>query len=97
MSEPTAQQRAGNDVAVSKANLANNLYIPNGVITGGLVPPNPYPNVCPGCGRCKDCGHPYQQPYQIPYQQPIPYWGGGTGLPNTGTICVNAQNEQAAQ
>jgi hypothetical protein len=102
MSEPTAQQRAANDVAVTKATLANNLYIPpqggltGGNITGGLVP-QPYPNVCPGCGRCKDCGHPYQQPYQIPYQQPTPYWGGGTGLPNMGTICVNAQNEQAAQ
>ena len=102
MSEPTAQQRVGNDVALSKANLANNLYIPpqgglsGGNATGGLLPSNPYPNVCPGCGRCKECGHPYPQPSVPFWPQPQPYWGGGTGLPSTGTICVNAQNEQSA-
>jgi hypothetical protein len=41
-------------------------------ITGGYYYyPQPYvPNVCPGCGRCKDCGQP-----NIPQPTVGPYWG----------------------
>lgn len=60
-------------------------------------------SVCPGCGRCRHCGHPapaIARPYPYPYPDPYPYpwystgpiWGTGTitvgDLPNT-TIVSN--------
>jgi hypothetical protein len=39
---------------------------------GGIQPQ--YPNTCPGCGRCKDCGRPWEtQPYNPYPYQPLPY------------------------
>lgn len=35
---------------------------------------HPYPNICPGCGRCRDCGQPAMIPAPIPYNPPhYPY------------------------
>lgn len=30
------------------------------------------PNICPGCGRCRHCGHKEEDLYTAPYQ---PWWG----------------------
>jgi hypothetical protein len=79
----------------------------NGTITGGLVAPVPYPNVCPGCGRCRDCGHPYTAPYVPPYQPASPFWppysqpvitcGPNTGIVQTGIVALNATNAAQPQ
>lgn len=38
-----------------------------------FIPYIPYPNVCPSCGRCRDCGHPAPAPYYPP-QPNFGYW-----------------------
>lgn len=46
--------------------------------------------ICPGCGRCSDCGHTAQRPLPgfVPYTQPWrqapvePYWHVGDYPPN---------------
>lgn len=71
----------------------NNVYIPQQA-TGGTVAPKPYPNVCPGCGRCRECGHPppYTYPYAVPYQVPFmpsyPNWGTIT-CETKGVVALN--------
>jgi hypothetical protein len=42
-------------------------FIPTGqIVVGPLWPPIPPPSVCPGCGRCKDCGQPLAAPASMP-------------------------------
>lgn len=38
----------------------------------------PQPNVCPGCGRCKDCGRPYEAAPVQPSWPYSPFWYGTT-------------------
>lgn len=43
----------------------------------------PQPNVCPGCGRCRDCGRPYEaQPYPYTPWQITYTTAGGLGAPS---------------
>ncbi len=53
----------------------------------------PRPNTCPGCGRCKDCGRPYEAtPYNPWPGYPSPYIGdpiwpyGGPFYTSTGNL-----------
>lgn len=60
-------------------------------------------SVCPGCGRCRECGHRAASPYPYPYTTPArpwlqpwewrpPYYVGDPipGAPGTTTItCQN--------
>ena len=62
------------------------------VPNGWSAQPYNAPHICPGCGRCKDCGRPYEtQPYNPWPGYPNPYigdplpnpWGGTYWGPNT--------------
>lgn len=85
----------------SVQDLVNAVLPPNGGTTGGMIGGwagtyrTYYPNVCPGCGRCRDCGQvqPYQpvnpltQPVTIPPPNPWgqPYVFNNVNLPRTAT------------
>ena len=58
--------------------------------TGGWVgQPDIAPHICPGCGRCRDCGRPYEtQPYNVPWPgYPQPYIGDMPGWMQWGPTC----------
>jgi hypothetical protein len=77
---------------------------------GGLYP-SPSPNVCPGCGRCRDCGRPAEVqpiypggPIQVPYTPYVPpitspNWTGQASSPPIGgsTLCQSNTLDSAAQ
>jgi hypothetical protein len=43
--------------------------------------PSSPPSVCPGCGRCNDCGRPYAAPVAPLPSYPVYPWGPGYGQP----------------
>ena len=48
------------------------------------------PNTCPGYGRCRDCGRPYEAAPYNPYTPPwptMPYIGDVPGWMERGPIC----------
>lgn len=59
--------------------------LPAGVVSAGAVTypngfPQAAPSVCPGCGRCKDCGQPYAAPpAPLPSYPVYPGWPGYVG------------------
>jgi len=76
-------------------NQTDNVYIPQSGGTTGITPSYPvrtYPNVCPGCGRCKDCGHPVQPyvPYMPSYPLPQITYGQVT-LESKNVVALNQQ------
>jgi hypothetical protein len=63
------------------ATTANNMY-------GGSLQPYVAPHICPGCGRCKDCGRPYETtPYNPWPGYPQPYVGDIPGWMQYGPTC----------
>lgn len=55
-------------------------------------------SVCPGCGRCSHCGHPYPQRTYYPYQWPTygPYgvqWGNTSNVFQGGMTAFNTPPE----
>jgi len=74
--------------------------------TGNYHGQYPAPYICPGCGRCKDCGRPYEtQPYNPwpgypnPHVGDTPGWmqwgptcGGGSGVTTVGGVGWQAWN-----
>lgn len=60
------------------AQISDNVNYYQGTTTvpnGWAGQPYNVPNTCPGCGRCKDCGRPYEtQPYNL-YGLPLPWRG----------------------
>jgi hypothetical protein len=65
----------------------------------GWTPVNPH--VCPGCGRCKDCGRPYEtQPFTPWPGYPNPYIGdpvwpyGGPFYTSTTTVTSDLNGGQ---
>ena len=59
-------------------------------------------NVCPGCGRCRDCGRIYSEPLRVPAPlgPPVPWmpspwkWGYGTvNAPTTGYIVLSGGSD----
>jgi hypothetical protein len=69
----------------------------SGQTTTGAYWGQPQPNTCPGCGRCRDCGRPYEtQPYfpwpgyPNPYIGDAPYWPNG--ITWTSSVTTNLTN-----
>lgn len=58
------------------------------------------PHICPGCGRCRDCGRPYEtQPFTPWPGYPNPYVGDVPGWTEWGPTCglaVNSANSGLA-
>ena len=53
----------------------------------------PAPHICPGCGRCRDCGRPYETQPINPYNPPwptLPYVGDVPGWMQWGPTCGTA-------
>lgn len=80
---------------------SNNVYVPtNGTINVPNIVPATFPNVCPGCGRCRDCGHPYPAPQPQPYSPYTPFTPPGPGVWMQGgqsTVCINSTATNDAQ
>ena len=75
---------------MSNFDLTNNTLTNGHMTSSGFMQiiPNPQPNVCPGCGKCRECGRPFHTAPSYPSYPYYPGWPPGwIPMPNPQIWC----------